>query len=560
MDVGTVRFSALGARHSALGFVGLVALGLGAGSPAWGQDRRDHGTIVIVIGAEPTLPVPALSSGKANVDVASLMFLPLARPGKKLVTTDEKGFEPLLAKSWTRRDSLTLVFDLDPRAKWHDGVPVTSRDVVWSLNRARDSTAPLPYPLLLRDLARVTAEGPLRVVVTFRRAYAEQMYDAVFHAPPLPAHLLDTIPPARLATSAFVSKPVGNGPYRWVKFEPGRQAELAANPDFFLGGPKLDRVIFLIARAGEAQLNLMLDGTADAYEAGLLPRQITPIVEKPSLRILTQPSLGIGYLLFNQRTPGDRSKPHPILADPEIRRAIGLGIDRRTLVRSVFGPYASLIEGPMGSASWVRRIAPPLPGPDPALARKILAERGWKDSDGDGVLERNGIPLSLRLSYPGTSLPRVSVAEPVQAMLRAIGVTIELNRLDGPVWADRRAKGEFDIDISQTTMDPTPSGLVQSWSCAGIGNGGTNVGSTCNPRFDEALNRAVRASGDAGAAWKTAIMALQADNPAVFLYSLAQVVVLHQRYRNVSVRADLPWSDLWRWSVDPSQRLARDQR
>ena len=127
--LGTRR-SALGTRRSALGFVGLVGLTLGAASPAWGQERRDRGTIVIVIGAEPTLPVPGLSSGKANVDVASLMFLPLARPGKKLVTTDEKSFEPVLAKSWARRDSLTLVFDLDPRAKWHDGVPVTSRDVV----------------------------------------------------------------------------------------------------------------------------------------------------------------------------------------------------------------------------------------------------------------------------------------------------------------------------------------------------------------------------------------------------------------------------------------------
>ncbi len=540
--------------------VGLAALALAAAGPARAQERRDHGTIVIVIGAEPTLPVPTLSSNKANVDVASLMFLPLARPGKKLVTAGGAGFEPMLAKSWTRRDSLTLVFTLDPRATWHDGVPVTSRDVVWSLNRARDSAAPLPYPLLLRDLAAVTAEGPGRVVVTFRRAYAEQMFDAVFHAVPLPAHLLDTIPAARLATAAFSSRPVGNGPYRWVKFEPGRQAELAANPGFFLGAPQLDRVVFLIARAGEAQLNLMLDGTADAYEAVLLPRQVTPIVESPSLRILTQPSLGIGYLLFNQRTPGDRTKPHPILADPEVRRAIALGIDRQGLVRSVFGPYASVTDGPMGSASWVRRIAPKLPGFDPARARRILAERGWRDADGDGVLDKNGTVLALRLNYPGSSLPRVSIAEPIQAMLRAIGVKIDLNRLDGPVWADRRTKGDFDIDISQTTLDPTPAGLVQSWTCAGIGTGGTNVGSVCNPRFDEALQQAIRAATDPVGAWKSAIGILQADNPAVFLFSPAQVVVHHQRYRNVSVRADLPWSDLWRWSVDPGQSLPRDRR
>ena len=551
MDVGPVTY---------LRVVGFVTLVLGAASQAGAQDRRDHGAIVIIIGREPTLPVPSLSSDKANVDLASLMFLPLTRPGKKLVTTDEKSFEPMLARSWTRRDSLTLAFDLDPRAKWHDGVPVTSRDVVWSLNRARDSAAPQPYPLLLRDVAGVTAEGPLRVVVTFRRAYAEQMYDAVFHVAPLPAHLLDTVPPARLTTSAFVSRPVGNGPYRWVKFEPGRQAELAAVPDFFLGAPKLDRVVFVIARAAEAQLNLMLDGTADAYEAGLLPRQITSIVENPSLRILTQPSLAILYLLFNQRTPGDRTKPHPILADPEVRRAIALGIDRPALVRAVFGPYASLIDGPMGSASWIRRVAPKLPPSNPALARRILAERGWKDTDGDGVLDKNGITLTLGLNYPGSSLPRVSVAEPIQAMLRAIGVRIELNRLDGPVYGDRRNKGEFDAEIAGTALDPTPSGLVQSWSCAGIGPGGSNVGSTCNPRFDTALKQASRAAGDATSTWKAAIAALQADNPAVFLFSPAQVVVLHQRYRNVSVRADLAWSDLWRWSVDPGQQLARDRR
>ena len=540
--------------------VGFVALGLAAAWSAQAQDRRDHGTIVIVIGAEPNLPVPALSSAKANVDVASLMFLPLTRPGKGLVTTDEKNFEPVLAKSWTRRDSLTLAFDLDPRARWHDGVPVTSRDVVWSLNRARDSTAPLPYPLLMRDIATVTAEGPSRVVVTFRRAYAEQMYDAVFHVAPLPAHLLDTIPPARLATSAFVSRPVGNGPYRWVKFEPGRQAELSANPDFFLGTPKLDRVIFVIARAAEAQLNLMLDGTADAIEAGLLPRHVTSIVENPSLRILTQPSLSMLYLLFNQKAPGDRTKPHPLLADGEVRRAIALGVDRKALARAVFGPYASPIDGPMGSASWVRRVAPKLPAANPALARRILAERGWKDTDGDGILDKGGLPLSFRLSYPGSSLTRVSVAEPIQAMLRSIGVRVELNRLDGPVYGERRTKGDFDAEIAGTSLDPTPSGLVQSWSCAGIGPGGTNVASVCNPRFDEALNRAVWATGDANPAWKAAIAALQADNPAVFLFSPAQVVVLHRRYKNVSVRADLAWSDLWRWSVDPSQQLARDRR
>ena len=98
---------------SSFRLLGFAALALRAAGPVQAQSRPDHGTIVITIGAEPTLPVPTLSSAKANVDVASLMFLPLARPGRKLVTADEKSFEPMLARSWNRRDSVTLAFDLD---------------------------------------------------------------------------------------------------------------------------------------------------------------------------------------------------------------------------------------------------------------------------------------------------------------------------------------------------------------------------------------------------------------------------------------------------------------
>ncbi|MDX2058230.1 MAG: peptide ABC transporter substrate-binding protein [Gemmatimonadales bacterium] len=533
----------------------LAALLTGVGAPAQAQAPREATAVSIVLGAEPTIPVPAFSSSKQNVDAASLIFLPLARLNRKLETTAERSFEPLLARSWSRRDSLTLVFELDPRARWHDGVPVTSRDVVFSLTRFRDTTVSRTYALLLRDLAAVTADGLHRVVVSFRRPYPEQLFDAVHHVWPLPAHLLDSVPPARLTTAAFVSRPIGSGPFRWGRLEPGRLVELVANPEFFLGKPGVDRVLLLVVRAAEAQLNLMLDGTADAFEAFLVPNQITPLVQDPSLRLVTQPSLGVGYLLFNQKALGDRSKPHPILSDPAVRRALALGIDRPSLIRSVFGPYATVVDGPMGQASWIRRIAPKQPGANPAAARRLLAERGWRDTDGDGIVDKGGVPLSLRLAYPGSSLPRVSTAEPIQEMLRRIGVRIELVRLDGPVWFERRNRGEFDIDYSQAVLDPTPSGLVQSWSCAGIG--GSNVAHVCDPAFDAALTRAIGATDDPARHWREAIGVLQSTQPAVFLYSPVQSIVLRTRLRRVTTRPDLPWADLWRWTVDPAPRAAR---
>jgi len=520
------------------------------------QRPPDHGTIVIVMGREPSTPVPTLLGQKSNNDVADLLFLRLARPGRGLITTDEKSFEPELARSWTRRDSLTLVFELDPRARWHDGRPVTARDVVWSFNRMRDPAIDPANALLLRYLAGVTAENDYRVVLTFRRAYAEQFFDATYHVQPLPAHLVDTLPPERFAGSAFVQSPVGNGPYRWIRREAGRSLELAANQAFFLGSPKLDRVVILTARDPDAQMNLLLDGSADVFEA--LPPVSGPprIAGNPVLRFQTQASFGVLFLLFNQRAYGDRSRPHPILSDRDLRQALSMGLDRTPLLHSTFGAYARLANAPAAQAHWTSALVPHGPAYDPAGARALLERRGWTDRDGDGVREKDGVPLSLRLNVVASSSPRLIMAPQVQEQLRGIGVRIEIVRLEGPVWSARRDRGEFDIDFSSSVLDPSPTGIVQSWTCAG--RSGTNVAQYCNPAVDSLIDTAISSTRDLERTWRTAYTALLRDVPAIWLATPATLLAVHTRYRGVTFRPESLYSTLWRWSVDPARRIARD--
>lgn len=533
----------------------VLALALLCPATAWSQ-KAIPGTVVIVVGAEATAPIPTLSSAKANVDVADLMFLRLARLGPDYVTAGDRGFVPELARRWTRRDSLTLAFELHPRARWHDGRPVTARDVVFAFDRIRRDSADASKALLLRWVGPVTAEGERTVVVRFSRVYAEQFYDAVWHVQPLPAHLLDTIPKDRLASSAFVQNPVGNGPYRFGKREPGRQVELVAVPDFFLGRPGVGRVVFLLARDAETQLNLLLDGTADAIE-GVVPVNVPRVQARKTFRVMPIPTTGIGYLLFNQRAYGDRSQPHPILGDPALRRALSQGLDRSAMTRATFGDWASVPEGPVPLLHWIREPGTQLVRYDPAAARAQLEQRGWRDTDGDGVLDRDGQPLTLRLNFPGTSSPRVMLAQQVQEQWRRIGVRLELVRLDGPVWYERRVKGEFDIDFSAATMDPSPSGMVQSWSCAG--RGGSNVAQYCNPAADSLIEAAIAGTGDVRGAWRQAIRRIVDDAPAVFLYAPSNALVVHQRFDRVIIRPDSYWSAIWQWRVRPGQELPRDR-
>jgi peptide/nickel transport system substrate-binding protein len=531
-----------------------VLSGAPAARPTLVLAQREPSSIVIVTGAEATVPVPTLMEGKqnttANYEIADHLFLRLAAVGPGLVTAGDQGFVPLLARSWTRRDSLTLVFELDPRARWHDGTPVTARDVTFTLGRARDSTIADRLANVTRRIASVEAEGDHRVVFRFKEVYSEQLYDATFHVPILPAHLLAALPSTGAAWASFVARPVGSGPYRWVRREAGQFIELAANRDFFLGRPGIDRVIVRAAASPDARLNLLLAGEADAMDNIPSPTTNIPRVRAAKdLRLVTVPSNNLGYLLFNQRDPANRDRPHPILADREVRRALVLALDRDLLVRAVLGEYGYVPFGPVSAQLWIRHGAPSPSRQDQSTARRLLAGRGWVDRDGDGIREnRNGTPLSLRLLVTTSSTIRTQMAAIVQQQLRQVGVRIDLVRTDFAVWSERHDAGDFDIDFSAAGQDPSPSGLIHSWTCGGPGN----VGGYCDPGADSLLQQAIASPKADPRLWHGFLRRVEENAPAAFLYTQVYVFGVNRRFRDVTIRPESSWSALWRWSVPGS--------
>lgn len=515
--------------------------------------RDPRSTIVIVTGQQPTVAVPTLMEGPAanvaNTELADQLFLRLARLGPTLLTAGDQNFVPQLARSWSRRDSVTLAFDLDPRARWQDSVPVTARDVIFAFGRAQNPSIAPRLAELLRHITSVTTEGERRVVFHYSHSYSEQLYDATFHVAPLPAHLLDSIPAADLARSAFVTQPVGNGPYRLVRNVAGQFVELAANQDFFLGKPRLERVIIRIAADADARLNLLLSGQADAMDnVPPPPSNLRRIAADSTLRLIPVPSPTVGYLLFNQRDPRNRSQPHPILRDVRVRRAITLALDRYAMVRVVFASYAEVPYGPVSQLLWIRHNIPRPERQNPAESRRLLTAAGWRDSDGDGILDREGRPLALTLSLPNTSAIRRQMALLIQEQLRQVGIGLELQQFEGPIWNERRSAGNFDIDFSAVSQDPTPSGLTQSWTCAG----GNNVAKYCNPRVDSLMEHAVLSQANPAKIWVAALRQIEADAPATFLYAPAYVYAVKRRFRNVTISPASSWQLLYQWWADPA--------
>jgi ABC-type transport system substrate-binding protein len=140
------------------------------------------------------------------------------------------------------------------------------------------------------------------------------------------------------------------------------------------------------------------------------------------------------------------------------------------------------------------------------------------------------------------------MAQLIQEQYRRLGIRVNLAQSEFPVWLERRDAGDFDIDFSSTTQDPSPSGLTQSWSCVG----GLNRAHYCDPEVDSLTTLAIATQGDARTIWHRVLQRIEQDAPAAFIYAPTYVYAVNRRYRDVTIRPESSWISLWRWSVAPA--------
>src|SRR2546422_217172 len=300
--------SAMPRRPSLSLYIVLTVVTLGACERRGGCTTAGCGTLINAAVVEPPTLLPPSTEDIVASDIAEQLFLKLADVGMSTNTVGDEDFQALLAQRWEWDGPLTLVFHIDPGARWQDGQRVTAADVEFTFNAYNDSVVASPFRPKLQRIEKVTQRDSLTAVFRFRERYPEMFYDAVYHMRVLPAHLLRSVPREQWKTAAFGRQPVGDGPYRFVSWQAGQAIELRSDTTFFLGRPGIRRLIWRFTPdLGVAVTQLVAD-QVDVREQLVTPTMIDRVRTAPQVKLY--PFAGNTYtcLAFNLRANGDTSK------------------------------------------------------------------------------------------------------------------------------------------------------------------------------------------------------------------------------------------------------------
>lgn len=388
------------------------------------------------------------------------------------------GVQPLLAESWdVEEDGKAFVFHLREGVKWHDGTPFTADDVVFSFNIFANPAVGSTYAAKLADvvgydefkdgtateLAGVTKIDDKTVRVELKSAAPLWVELQQISISILPNHILGSVAPDQLRTHEYWKNMVGTGPFVMTKFVDDQYIEGVANADYFLGKPKLEKIVFQIYADTAAILNALEASELDAtpYEGGGIPLdQVARFEEMEHLTVLGNMDAGLPtFLMLNLEDPD--------FAKLEVRQAIMHAIDRKTIQETI-RMNRGKISNTMFPGEWARPTDLEDFAYDPAKAQELLTAAGWDTN------------RKIDFLYYYSDQVNKDTVVAIQSYLAAVGINIEPRLVDGAGFNQALVDNTFLIGYAANGQGLDPS----------IGAGITKCGTQravgyCNERVDE---------------------------------------------------------------------------
>ncbi len=494
-----------------------------SGADSQGGEPVEGDWLIYHIGAEP---------GTLNPIVATDAYESVINGGniyETLIERDNATLElkPLLAESWEiSEDKLTYTFKIRQGIKWHDGAPFTSADVVFSYKTIMDPKVDAPqlrsYYQEIRD---VEAIDDYTVKFTYARPYFLAL-EFCGGMPIVPKHIFEK---GDFNTNPAGRKPVGTGPFKFVKWTTGREVVLEKNPDYWGEKPHLNRIVFRIITDSSVALQVLKRQELDV--ASLTPIQWEKQTNSPDFEKHFDK---FSYFTPNYSYIGWNSK-RPFFADKRVRTALTHLVNRELILDKVMYGLGAIVTNPfyINSPEYDKSIEP-IPY-DPAAARKLLEEAGWVDHDNDGIRDKDGVKFSFEFLIPGGSETGEKIATILKEELDGIGIDMTIRKTEWAVFTTRLNERNFDAVTLAWSMG-IESDPYQIWSSTQAEAGSNFIGFK-NAETDKLIEEA-RKEFDRDKRielYRQFSEIIHEEQPYTFLFCRKATVAVNKRFENVTV-------------------------
>ncbi|TCK61791.1 peptide-binding protein [Seleniivibrio woodruffii] len=461
-----------------------------------------------------------ITSDSASHDVAGKIYNGLVKYDQNLTITGD------LADWWeVLDDGKTIIFHLNQDVRWHDGKPFTAEDVEFTYKFMIDDKTPTSYDADFRLVSKLEVIDKYTVKVSYDEPYAPALIS--WGMPMLPKHLLQG---QDVKKSPLLRRPVGTGPYKFLEWKAGDSITLVANDDYFLGRPYLDRYIFRIIPDTATTFLELLNGAVDIMS--LTPLQWSK--QTDSNPRFKQQYDKHKYLASSYEYVGYNLRK-PMFQDKRVRQALSYATPKQDIIKGIRFGMGVEATGPFKPGTiWYN---PDVKKYDYNIeqAKKLLAEAGYKDTNGDGIVEKDGKPLKFELITNQGNSVRTSTAEVLQKSWEKVGVKVEIRVLEWATFINEYInKQKFDAVMLGWNITNDPD-LYDVWHSANCGGQKLNFICYKNAEFDKLLieGRKEFDTEKRKEYYFKAQEILAEEQPYTFLYVPDALVAVNKRFHEV---------------------------
>jgi peptide/nickel transport system substrate-binding protein len=434
-------------RFSIAILVLLAACGGEKGKTGGGAADKNH--LVIAATASPTNIDSRVGNDNPSGRMFDLIYSGLVR------ITPTMDYAPDVAEKWETPDDKTIVFHLNPKAKFHNGQPVKAADVKWTYDS-----------LMAPDFISSKKSGYASV----DHIEAPDEHTVIFRLKEPNAGIFDNLTlgilPTGADTNVYKTRPIGAGPYKVVDYRADDRIELEAFDDWHLGAPHIKRVtVRIIPDAITRKLELE-HGTVN-FEVNAIPfDKVHEFTDKPDFKVVKSSGSVYQYIAFNLHDPA--------LAKKEVRHAIAHAIDRERIIRDIQRGYAEPTETMLAKGHWARPDNLPSYPYDPAKAKQLLAQAGYP----------HGLSIVFRTSTDQEANTRAQV---IQQMVKQAGIDMKIQSNETSTFLADIGKGNFQLYSLSRNGIQDPDFYYILFASRNVPPEGQNRGFYANPRIDELL-------------------------------------------------------------------------